>query len=333
MSAECSAEGMASKNVVGVALPAGCVGTSTTDRLRVVSIQQERTLRYPALDSIVWADGLDKEVPEGDLIMPLSRAQWTCFGWPRLSIAKPSLGVFFPLLVFISTLLLSQTAYAASVTLAWDPSTNPSVTGYRIYWGTTSGSYTNSANAGNSFIYTVSGLNSGTTYYFVATCYTGTGAESGYSNQVSTTTPAAAPSKTTLSVTPAWIIADTADFNGDGKIDILWRNTATGQNVLWYMNGAEFSGSGTLPVVSDPNWKLVGKGDFNGDGKVDILWRNSANGSNAVWYMDGTILLSAQGLPAVPDQSWVIVGTGDFNADGKVDILWRNTANGANVVW
>ena len=27
------------------------------------------------------------------------------------------------------------------------------------------------------------------------------------------------------------------DFNSDGKTDILWRNTATGENAYWYMNG------------------------------------------------------------------------------------------------
>src|SRR6266446_6967112 len=30
-----------------------------------------------------------------------------------------------------------------------------------------------------------------------------------------------------------WIIAGTGDYNGDGNADILWRNTATGENNLW----------------------------------------------------------------------------------------------------
>ena len=33
-----------------------------------------------------------------------------------------------------------------------------------------------------------------------------------------------------------WEIAGTADFNGDGKRDILWRNPK-GVQVIWFMNG------------------------------------------------------------------------------------------------
>ncbi|HYR27718.1 MAG TPA: hypothetical protein VEU30_04595, partial [Thermoanaerobaculia bacterium] len=32
------------------------------------------------------------------------------------------------------------------------------------------------------------------------------------------------------------------DFNGDGKSDLVWRNTATGQTVVWLMNGTIYSG-------------------------------------------------------------------------------------------
>ena len=30
-----------------------------------------------------------------------------------------------------------------------------------------------------------------------------------------------------------WIIAGVGDFNGDGKPDILWRNTSSGENYVW----------------------------------------------------------------------------------------------------
>ena len=45
----------------------------------------------------------------------------------------------------LATVILawSSVAYAGSVTLAWDANTDATVAGYRVYWGTTSGVYTN----------------------------------------------------------------------------------------------------------------------------------------------------------------------------------------------
>jgi hypothetical protein len=137
-----------------------------------------------------------------------------------------------------------------------------------------------------------------------------------------------------LTVTDAaWQIVGTGDFNGDGKPDILWRNAATGENLVWYMNGVTRTASAYLLAVADRAWRIVGTGDFNGDGKPDILWRNAATGENLVWYMNGVTRTSGAYLLPVTDLAWQIVGTGDFNSDGKPDILWRNAAMGENFVW
>ncbi|MEN6601479.1 MAG: VCBS repeat-containing protein, partial [Bryobacteraceae bacterium] len=98
--------------------------------------------------------------------------------------------------------------------------------------------------------------------------------------------------------------------NGDGKVDILWRNYATGANDVWYMNGVQRTGEAYLSAVTDLNWKIAGTGDFNGDGKVDILWRNYATGANDVWYMDGVHWTAEAFLPAVADLNWKIATGG-----------------------
>jgi hypothetical protein len=130
-----------------------------------------------------------------------------------------------------------------------------------------------------------------------------------------------------------WTIVGTGDFNADRQTDILWRNYATGQNAVWFMNGTTNTGYTYLPTVSDSNWQIVGTGDFDGDGKTDILWRNYATGQNAVWFMAGATPISSAFLLGISDLNWEIAGTGDFNGDGQTDILWRNYSTGQNAVW
>ena len=74
---------------------------------------------------------------------------------------------------------------AGSVTLAWDPSADPTVTGYNVYYGGASGTYTNEICAGNATNVTISGLVQGATYYFAATTFAASGMESPFSSEVS----------------------------------------------------------------------------------------------------------------------------------------------------
>jgi uncharacterized delta-60 repeat protein len=126
----------------------------------------------------------------------------------------------------------------------------------------------------------------------------------------------------------AWTITHTADFNNDGKSDLLFRND-DGSVTLWLMNGLSVMSSAGL-IGPDPNWRVTHVGDFNGDGKADILWRNT-NGAVTLWLMDGTTILSSAGLIGA-DPNWSVSHVADFNGDGKADLLWRNT-NGSVTQW
>src|SRR6266850_4663380 len=53
-----------------------------------------------------------------------------------------------------------------------------------------------------------------------------------------------------------WRIAGTGDLDGDGKADILWRNSATGENYIFFMNGTTIRAEGFLRQV-DLNWKIA----------------------------------------------------------------------------
>jgi type IV pilus assembly protein PilY1 len=111
----------------------------------------------------------------------------------------------FVLAILVSTLVLCQSALAAQIKLAWDANTESDLAGYKVYFGTSSKSYTGSVDVGNVTSYTVSSLTQGQTYYISVTAYNTSGRESGYSSEVSgvATEPAPPASETPPTVTPS----------------------------------------------------------------------------------------------------------------------------------
>ena len=131
-----------------------------------------------------------------------------------------------------------------------------------------------------------------------------------------------------------WQVQGIGDFNGDGKADILWRNS-TGLLATWLgqANGGFAHNYDNSAVQVPTDWQVQGIGDFNGDGKADILWRNSS-GLLATWLGQangGFADNYANSVVQVPTE-WQVQAVGDFNGDGKADILWRHDT-GVIVDW
>ena len=78
-------------------------------------------------------------------------------------------------------------ANAATAILQWDPSPSPEAAGYRIYFGVASGDYTDTVSVGVVTTATITGLVTGTKYYFAATAFDAAGSESEFSNEASLT--------------------------------------------------------------------------------------------------------------------------------------------------
>jgi len=81
------------------------------------------------------------------------------------------------LILFCAVLLPAQ-----SVRLDWDPSPSADVVNYRIYFGTNSGCYTSTTNAGLALTQTVV-LPHGGRWFFAATACDAAGNESDFSNE------------------------------------------------------------------------------------------------------------------------------------------------------
>jgi len=100
-------------------------------------------------------------------------------------------GIWSKLLSGIASLLIGSLSIgqaAPGVTLNWDPNFEPDIAGYKLRYGTTSGTPSQTIDVGNTTTATVSDLNYSTTYYFTVTAYNTAGLESLPSNQVSHTT-------------------------------------------------------------------------------------------------------------------------------------------------
>src|SRR2546422_8871852 len=92
----------------------------------------------------------------------------------------------------------------------------------------------------------------------------------------------AAPGRVNILAEPAWQVQALGDLDGDGKADILWRNTVTGENYIWLMNGLTIASEGYVQTMPNQAWQVKGIGDFDGDGKADILWRHALTGENYI---------------------------------------------------
>src|SRR4051812_7913501 len=99
-----------------------------------------------------------------------------------------SVARIFSALVALVALSVGRVNAQNSATLAWDPVQNANVSGYKVYEGTKSGTYSFSTNVGTATQVTLGGLLTGTQYFFSVTALNSAG-ESPYATEVSYTVP------------------------------------------------------------------------------------------------------------------------------------------------
>ncbi|MEJ0089350.1 MAG: fibronectin type III domain-containing protein [Limisphaerales bacterium] len=151
--------------------------------------------------------------------------------------------------------LIQNSAWAAqSVTLGWEPSLDPNVKGYKIYYGTVSHNYNNVVAVENSTSATIGGLDSGTTYYFAATTVNAQNEESGFSNEAVYQVPTEVPTNAMVGTVQ---IQKTADgqfmltMNGPAKQNLAIE--ATPDFKVWTVIGTATVGPNGLVNFTDTN--------------------------------------------------------------------------------
>ena len=122
-----------------------------------------------------------------------------------------------------------------------------------------------------------------------------------------------------------------ADFNGDGKLDLVETCASVNEqpcNLLLILSG---NGDGTFTQFCETPLPFAGSqsmtvGDFNGDGQPDVAVTNSAaNGVNVFLNNKGG-LTAARATP-VTGAGPSSIAAADFNGDGKLDLAVANSGS------
>jgi hypothetical protein len=131
-----------------------------------------------------------------------------------------------------------------------------------------------------------------------------------------------------LPLDPDWYVASSGDYDGDGRTDLLVRNTDTTELAIWLLNGSQL-----IEVVSlfdFDEFVQSRTGDFDGDGTDDLIIRSSAGAVLMIRMRNG----ARAWITVLPETGldWNIAAVGDLDADGRDDLVFRHT-DGTVYVW
>jgi hypothetical protein len=208
-------------------------------------------------------------------------------------------------------LLMSAVASAGPLSLQWDPSRDPGVTGYVVMFGTQSGVYSNQYDVGNRTAFQIPAMPPGR-YFFVVRAYTADGITSDPSSELAADLQTLAPE----------VSERTPEFAGPVGGDVLLYNSASGD---WEIqtsaaNGLQLLKNGTW----SPGWTIK-IGEFNGDNLADLFFYNASNGK---WWR--AIDLGG-GRFDFFGGTWITgadITVLDLNGDGRSDVFGYNATTG-----
>jgi hypothetical protein len=203
----------------------------------------------------------------------------------------------------------SGVAHAASITFAWDTSSDPAIAGYVISWGTQSGRHTQSLDVGKVNIATVTAAVNEQMLYVVVRAYNA-------SRQMSAPSNEAAAWLGTVWRTPS--LLQMGDFDGDGRADPTVYRGSTG---VWYTSrtsAGQMSTAWGAPALGD----VPVAADYDGDGKSDVAVYRSTTGQWFISQSKGGSVSLSWGSPALLD----LPVPADYDGDNRNDVaVFRRT--------
>jgi len=138
---------------------------------------------------------------------------------------------------------------------------------------------------------------------------------------------------------PEAFLAVAEDLTGDGKIDLVWHEIASGRVYLWNVVGDPRVGGPLTSVYQLPSSRLVtglpsdvrvvNTGDYDGDGQPDLLLRYG-DGRLAILYLYAGSVRRFTALPGIPgDVDRSVVGSIDVDGIPGDEIALRDRITGA----
>ena len=140
--------------------------------------------------------------------------------------------------------------------------------------------------------------------------------------------PRAEFERTERTVNGDYDFAESGDFDGNGKLDILWYGQGTKPEEIWY--GRRGRGFVHADITARGRFRPL-TGDYDGDGRTDILWYAPGAAQDYLWFgrTDRTWETTKVNIGGRFPKTMV----GDYDGDGRDDIFWYGPGGGADKLW